>query len=278
LTAAVVIARVTAIVVDEHPVTISRDLGKMMRWRAVQMTVAVLAMTAGVARGSEALPPDPVVWQSLEDAWWTGPMLANTAAIAAPGHFLIEPYVFDVIEVGRFDGAGARRAAPRADGFGSLTYVVYGLADRVAVGMIPSAGFNTVRGGPSSAGPGLTDTSLLAQYGLTRFHEGSWMPATAVNVQETLPTGRYDRLGNRPSDGFGSGAFTTTLSFYSQTYLWLPNGRILRLRLDVSQAFSSSAHVEDASVYGTAAGFRGSARPGSSLFVDAAWEYSLTRS
>jgi hypothetical protein len=242
------------------------------------MTVAALMMTAGLARGSEVLPPSPVVRQTLEEAWWTGPMLANTAAIAAPGHFLIEPYVFDVIGVGRYDGAGVRRAAPRADGFGSLTYVVYGVADRLAIGMIPSAGFNTVRDGPSSAGPGLTDTSLLAQYGLTRFHEGSWMPATAVNVQETLPTGRYDRLGNRPSDGLGSGVFTTMLSFYSQTYFWLPNGRILRMRCDVSQAFSSGAHVEDASVYGTAAGFRGSARPSSSLFVDAAWEYSLTRS
>jgi hypothetical protein len=250
----------------------------MIRWRAVQVAVALLALTTGVADASEVTPPSPVVRQSLEDAWWTGPMLANTAAIAAPGHFLIEPYVFDVIGVGRYDGAGVRRAAPRADGFGTLTYVVYGVADRFSVGMIPSAGFNTVRDGPSSAGPGLTDTSLLAQVGLTRFHEGSWMPATAFNVQETFPTGRYDRLGNRPSDGFGSGAYTTTLSLYSQEYLWLPNGRILRMRLDVSQAFSSGVHVEDASVYGTAAGFRGSARPGSSLVVDAAWEYSLTRS
>ena len=140
------------------------------------------------------------------------------------------------------------------------------------------AGFNTVSGGPSSAGPGLGDAGLLAQYGLTRFHAGGWMPATAINVQETFPTGRYDRLGNRPSDGFGSGAYTTTLSFYSQTYLWLPNGRILRMRFNVSQAFSSSVNVEDASVYGTQVGFRGAARPGSSLLINPAWEYSLTRS
>jgi hypothetical protein len=246
--------------------------------RTRRAVVAMLAMTAGVAEAREVSPASPVLRQSLDEAWWTGPMLANTAATAAPGHFLIEPYLFDVIEAGRYDRAGARRGAPRADGFGSLTYVVYGVADRVAVGMIPAAGFNTVRAGPSSAGPGLTDTTLLAQYGLTRFHEGSRMPATAVNVEETFPTGRYDRLGNRLSDGFGSGAYSTTLSFYSQTYLWLPTGRILRLRFDVSQALSSRAHVEDASVYGTAAGFRGSARPGSSLFVDASGEYSLTRS
>jgi hypothetical protein len=259
-----------------------------MIWRrAIRGTAAMLAMPAllamlqlatGLAEAGEVSPPPPVVRQSLDDAWWTGPMLANTAATAAPGHFLIEPYFYDVIEAGRFDGAGARRSAARANGFGTLTYVVYGLADRLSVGLIPSAGFNTVSGGPSSAGPGLTDTSLLAQYGLTRFHPGSWMPATAVNVQETFPTGRYDRLGGRASDGFGSGAYTTQLSFYSQTYLWLPNGRILRMRLNLSQAFSSNVHVEDASVYGTAAGFRGSARPGSSFTVDAAWEYSLTRS
>src|ERR1700680_2815970 len=85
-----------------------------------------------------------------------------------------------------------------------------------------------------------------------------------------LPTGRYDRLGKRPSDGFGSGAFTTMLSFYSQTYFWLPNGRILRMRFDVSQAFSSSAHVEDASVYGTAAGLPGATGSGSALLRAAA--------
>jgi hypothetical protein len=251
---------------------------KMIRWRAVQAAAAVVAMTTGLATAAEVSPPSPVVRQSLDDAWWTGPMLANTAATAPPGHFLIEPYFYDVIGVGRYDGAGARRSAPRADGFGSSTFVVYGLVDRVAVGLIPVAGFNTVRGGPSSAGPGLGDASLLVQYGLTRFHEGSWMPATALNVQETFPTGRYDRLGNRPSDGFGGGAYTTMLSPYSQTYLWLPNGRILRMRFNLSQAFSSSVHVEDASVYGTAAGFRGTAMPGSSFTVDAAWEYSLTRS
>jgi len=250
----------------------------MIRWMAVPMAVTLLAMTAGVAEAREVSPPSSVVRQALDDAWWTGPMLANTAATAPPGHFLIEPYFYDVIGEGHYDGGGVRRGAARSDGFGSSTFVVYGVADRVAVGLIPAAGFNTVNGGRSSAGPGLGDAGLLAQYGLTRFQAGSWMPTTAVNVQENFPTGRYDRLGNRPSDGFGSGAFTTTLSFYSQTYFWLPNGRILRMRFNLSQAFSSNVHVEDASVYGTEPGFRGSARPGSSFTVDAAWEYSLTRS
>jgi hypothetical protein len=97
-------------------------------------------------------------------------------------------------------------------------------------------------------------------------------------VQEAFPSGKYDQLGNRPSDGLGSGTYTTTLAFYSQTYFWLPNRRILRMRLNVSQSISSEAHVEGVSVYGTDAQFRGQARPGGTSFVDASWEYSLTRS
>jgi hypothetical protein len=192
-------------------------------------------------------------------------MLAPSPATLPRGHFLIEPYLYDV-------------AAAHSHGFGSLTYMNYGLVDRVTVGMIPTAGFNKMSNGPSSSGVGLGDVTLQAQYRLTQFHKGSWVPTTSVAVQETFPTGKCDRLGERPGDGFGSGAYTTTLALYSQTYFWLPNGRILRMRFNVSQAFSNTANVEDVSVYGTEAGFRGHAKPGSSLFVDASWEYSLRRS
>ena len=57
----------------------------------------------------------------------------------------------------------------------------------------------------------------------------------------------------------------------------MPNGRILRSRLDVSQAFSNSVRVHDVSVYGTGEGFRGRAQPGHSTFADLAGEYSMTQ-
>jgi hypothetical protein len=67
------------------------------------------------------------------------------------------------------------------------------------------------------------------------------------------------------------------LALYSQTYFWLPNDRILRLRFDGSQALSNNVNVEDVSVYGTEQGFRGQAKPGNSFFVNTSGEYSLTR-
>ena len=119
--------------------------------------------------------------------------------------------------------------------------------------------------------------TLLAQYRLTQFHAGDWIPAMAINVQQSIPTAPYDRLGGYSADGVGSGAYTTTLALNTQTYLWLSNGGILRVRVDVSDALSSSVHVAGVSVYGTSAGFQGRAQPGNTFFADAAEEYSLTK-
>ena len=204
-------------------------------------------------------------------------MLAPSASTLPRGHFLIEPYLYDVVTQGFYDRDGTRRSAPRTDGIGSLTYILFGLANRFTVGVIPVAGYTEASNGPSSARVGMGDFTLQGQYRLKLFHEGSKIPTMSVAVQETLPTGKYDRLGNRPNDGFGGGAYTTTVAFYSQTYFWLPNGRVLRMRFNVAPAFSRGVNVRDVSVYGTSTGFRGQATPGASVFVDAAWEYSLTR-
>jgi hypothetical protein len=245
--------------------------------RALVTIYAGLAMMTMVANAQPVPQTASADRQSLDDAWWTGPMLAPSAATLPRGHFLIEPYLYDVIAQGQYDSSGTRHTSPHANGFGSLTYMNYGLADRVTVGMIPTGGYNEVSNGPSSSGVGLGDFTLQVQYRIRQFHEGRWLPTISIALQETLPTGRYDRLGNRPSDGFGSGAYTTTLGFYSQTYFWLPNRRLLRMRFNVLPAISSSVRVRDVSVYGTGAGFRGQAMPASSVFVDASWEYSLTR-
>lgn len=202
--------------------------------------------------------------QSRDNAWWTGPMLANSAATLPQGHYLIEPYLFDA-------------HSKHSDGFGSLTYINYGLIDRLTIGVIPVFGYNRVEGGPNASGIGAGDLSVLAQYRLTQFQEGSWLPIISIQLEETLPTGKYDRLRNRPADAQGSGAYTTILQINTQTYFWMPTGRILRMRFNVSQAFSRHVDITGVSVYGTGQGFRGHAKPGNSFYANAAWEYSLTQ-
>ncbi len=239
------------------------SLSAIFRAAAVSAALVCLpaaAEDAATAAGSSA----PAQRQPLDDAWWTGPMLAPSAGTLPQGHWLVEPYLYDVI-------------SPHADGFGSLTYINYGLTDRLTVGLIPTFGYNRVGDGLNSSHIGVGDVSVQAQWRLTQFDPDSGMPTMSINVQESLPTGKYDRLGTRPSDGFGSGARTTTLGWYLQTYFWMPNGRILRTRLDITDSFSRSVGLADVSVYGTAQGFRGRAKPGDVQTADLAFEYSATQ-
>jgi hypothetical protein len=228
------------------------------------LVVRLVVVGASPAAAQGVSPSSPVVRQSLDDAWWTGPLLAPPAGTLPRGHF--------AIVLGLYDVAGGD-----SNGFGSLAHLYYGLADRVMVELTPTLGFNQISNSPSSSGVGLGDVTVEAHYRLTQFHAASRIPTTSVVIQETLPIGKYDRLGDRPSDGLGSGAYTTTLALNSQTYFWLPTRRILRMSFSVSVGMSSNANLEGVSVYGTAAGFRGHASPGRTFLVDAAWEYSLTR-
>jgi len=215
--------------------------------------------------------------QSRADAWWTGPLLAASPVTLPRGHWLVEPYVFDTIPRGHYDNDGRRRSGPHSNNYGTQSYTLYGLVDGLSVGFIPRLAFNDPSEGRSSSSLGMGDLTLQASYGLTHFEEATGIPSTAVVVQENVPTGKYDRLGNRPADGFGAGVYSSTLALYSQYYFWMPNGRILRTRLDVSYSISGSARVRDVSVYGTGQGFDGRARPGNSTVIDAAGEYSVTR-
>ena len=185
--------------------------------------------------------------QSLDEAWWTGPMVANSAAALPKGHFLIEPYLYDV-------------HSSHVDSFGSLTYMEYGITDRLMAGMIPTFGYNRVANGSDSAGVGAGDLSVLAQYSLAPFREGSAVPAMALMVQETLPTGRYDRLNHPLADAQGNGAYTTLVQLNTQTYFWMPNGRLLRMRFNVGGSLSRPTPVDGLSVFGTPRGFHGYAQ------------------
>jgi hypothetical protein len=215
--------------------------------------------------------------QSLDDAWWTGPIVAAGAATLPAGHALIEPYVYDVITRGRYDSEGNYRSTDTVHSYGSLTYMLYGVTDGFTAGVIPTFGFNDVSDGADSSSVGVGDVTLQAQWRLSQFREGGHVPTSSLVLQQTLPTGKYDRLGTRPSDGLGAGAYTTSLAVHSQYYLWMPNGRILRTRLNVAYAFSDSVDVADTSVYGTPEGFRGRADPGNTFSIYSAWEYSITR-
>jgi hypothetical protein len=221
---------------------------------------------------SDALAP-----QALDDAWWTGPLLAPNAGTLPQGHLLFEPYVYDVIGIGHFDQDGALKASRYQADYGSQSYINYGVTDIFTAGLIPRFGHQQLGEGQNSAAAvDLGDISLQGQLRLNNFDEASRIPTISVNIGETFPTGRYDRL-DRLGDGLGSGTYSTAFALYGQSYFWMGNGRLLRTRLDLTYSVSTDVGVSGASVYGTTAGFHGHADPGDEFTADLAFEYSVTR-
>ena len=72
-------------------------------------------------------------------------------------------------------------------------------------------------------------------------------------------------------------AIPVALGLNAQTYFWMPNGRILRVRLNVTRTWSGHADLVGVSSYGTGPAFRGKAYPGGNVYVGTSFEYSLSR-
>lgn len=246
----------------------------MSRVRRAGISAAALVLVGPLSTvvGAEA----DSARQPLGDAWWTGSLLAQSATTLPAGHLYLEPTLADSIPFTRFDSKGREHPATLENELTSAIPVKYGVTDDLAVGAILRFAYDWSGQGPSSSGIGAGDPSLQMQYRLTRYRLGAWMPAIAVSVQESLPLGRYDRL-DRQTDGLGSGAYTTTLATCFQSFFWMPNGRVVRARVDLFYSVSHRVSVEGRSVYGTLDDFRGYAMRGDSASVDLAFEYSATR-
>ena len=197
---------------------------------------------------------------AMKSARWTGPMLASNAETLPRGHFYTEPYFFDVISEGKHYP-------------GSTGYFQYGLFDNLTVGLQPNLALETHG---AKQGLKLRDFKLLSQLRLTHFTPEHRIPTVAVVLNEVLPTGKHDRLGEL-EQGHGSGSFVTEIGVNVQHYFLLKNDRLLRARINVLKSLPHGGDVAGRSVYGTGPGFRGHSKPGSTLTLIGAVEYSLTK-
>jgi len=223
-----------------------------------------LSIAAGVSAAAQHPGGATSFRESLNNAWWTGPLYAISPETLSRGHYLIEPYVFSVFS------NGARQHV-------SSNYIYYGLKDNLSLGVIPVLGSTSASETQAGSGWQMGDFTALAMLRITEFNEHTHVPTIALEIQETFPTGRYDQLGNQASNGLSNGSYTTTLQGNAQYYTWLPNGRILRTRLNLLGTISNSVPVNGKSVFSTPEGFRGTAVPGSTFTENIAWEYSITR-
>jgi len=197
--------------------------------------------------------------EAMKNARWTGPLLASNANTLPKGHVYTEPYFFDVISGGDHHP-------------GSSGFYQYGLKDNWTVGMQPFFSLGTQKYNREVA---IGDFKLLSQVRVSHFTPDHRVPSVGLVTNLVLPTGKYDHLGAL-KQGHGSGSFAPEIGVNVQQYFLLGD-RLLRGRINVLHQFPLRTDVRDRSVYGTAPGFRGHARPGAKSTLIVGAEYSLTK-
>lgn len=211
-------------------------------------------------RDSALVAPTSGLRQSEEDVWWTGPVSITTAETLPAGRFFTQPYLFTT-----FSQGGGR--------VGSIIYLSYGLLDDLTVGLMPSL-WSARRSGRKQVVHG--DVVLLSQFRLSRRRPGKLLPTTAIVLQHNLPIGRYDRLA-LDDEGVGSGTATTSIGANVEQIFGLPNGRLLRGRLNVLATLPKTAKLRGRSVYDSPDGFNGKVKRGATLSLGGSIEYSLSK-
>jgi hypothetical protein len=202
---------------------------------------------------------------SHDEAWWTGAVAASSAYTLPRGHLLFEPYLFDV-------------RSRQSDYLGSLTYILYGVTDRLTVGGIATFGSIGSKTGRRRGRMAVNDLTLSAQYRLYSASVGALVPTASIVVQHVLPLGRFDQLAGEPERGIGSGSNGTLIGLYLQRSDRLANGRLLRTRVNLTHTWPTTSDVRGASIFGTDDGFHGRAHVGAVTVADLSVEYSITRS
>ncbi|MBM4139485.1 MAG: hypothetical protein FJ244_08475 [Nitrospira sp.] len=210
------------------------------------------------------------------DPWFTGTLLSTRGRTLDPGRVVVQPYVAYTHYGGLYNDNWRLQSATVSRTIIQQTFFIYGVTDRIDIGIAPQWLENSSSRDSIS---GVGDLPLHLGFQVLRGDDNSWLPYVLFWVQEIFPTGRYNDLGPSTADlgGTGGGSFGTTLGVAVQKTLRLRGDHVLRYRLNASYGFSSPVAVRGFNTYGGGSNTAGRVEPGSVTTVIIAGEYPLTR-
>jgi hypothetical protein len=210
------------------------------------------------------------------DPWFTGTLLSTRGRTLDPGRLVVQPYFFYTRYGGLYNDNWRLHSATVSRTIIQQTFFIYGLTNRVDIGIAPQWLENSSSRDSLS---GFGDLPVQLGFQVLKGDSDSWVPHVLFWVQEVFPTGRYNDLGPSTVDlgGIGGGSFGTTLGLALQNVLRLAGEHVFRYRLNASYGFYSPVTVHGFNSYGGGFDTTGRVEPGSVTTFTLAGEYTLTR-
>ncbi len=211
-----------------------------MQLRSLLFSLTLLLAFRASAEEKECPPP-----------WFTGPILTPSADIVPGGYVNIEPYFFYTTTTGRYNDHWSTVSTPNfiESNFQIPTYI--GLTSWADIEITPQASWNETQGVSS-----FEFNDFIAQFSfqlLSDTHHNT-SPSLRLFIQETFPTGRFQKLKPKKlgTDIGGEGSFQTAFGFGASKLYELPNCHWLRFRLYGDITFPTSVNVKGVNAYGGA--------------------------
>ncbi len=210
------------------------------------------------------------------EPWLTGPLIAPIGTVVPYGHLDIESYVYCMADTGMYDSHGHGHA--RQHNFYSLNPQIlcfFGLTPWMDINVVPSFFYNYCNGEHSWE---FGDLSVALDFQCLDPNTTKYFPGIKLTVEETFPTGNYQKLNPSKfaTDVGGQGAFAT--AFGIVFYKLYPLGKHwLSTTYNAVYTITNSIHVTGYNVYGGGAGTRGTVSPGNSFQAIVSFEFSLNQ-
>lgn len=208
--------------------------------------------------------------------WFTGPLLTPTPVNMVPGHPVIEPSFQVVSTYGVYDENKRFNATSNMWTLKPLIDFQMGFTSRTGLEIV-AAITSSYRKGGSATRP--IDTFLRFGYQVSNDTKGTWIPDFRVILQETLPTGSYQKLNpkNYGTDLTGMGSFQTGIYLVYQKLFHITNGQRLSIRSSLAYLYPAPVHVKGYNAYGGGHKARAKVYPGNLFQAYFSVEYSLSK-
>jgi len=207
--------------------------------------------------------------------WFTGPLLAPSAATNPKGVTTWQPYIFVTNSFGEYDSHWSRRNTPDTWTVEPFVDITYGLGSFIDIEADVSFVYTTTQGASAIR---LNDWNLFLGFQALRDEPGTWKPDLRITLQEVFPFGQYDHLNPKKhgTDGTGQGSYQTGINFNFEKAFKLAPQQYFRLRWTAGYLFPVPVHIQGISVYGGVPGTSGKVYPGQTLTVYLSGELDIT--
>lgn len=242
-----------------------------MRLAAAFLLAPIIAFAAGPPSPSSNPAESPLIYTP----WFTGPLLAPTPINMKPGHPAIEPTVTLFNTYGRYNSNWKLKKQDSTWAINPLIDFQFGITNNLGIETLVSFISNFKNGKSASH---FQDTTVLFGYQVSNDIKGSWVPDFRLILQETFPTGNYQKLdpSKEGIDSTGFGSFQTGPVLVFRKLFYLPHS-FFSLRWSIGYLFPSTVKVKGFNTYGGGYGTEGKVKPGQTLTAFLSGEYSINQ-